>query len=174
MLRKIKGMPVSAAVIIMVVCVLVGVALGNANALRAAAKGVADAETAVRQYSQARAIKAGNLLIPAKRLIADDPATAALSRAIDAQKLAKSITKLSEANANLTDAVRAMWDVLNPIAVEPDRGPVVGELDVFESETILLKRKVNEYNESVQKVRQTLAALPFKFLLQGAVPEVYP
>ena len=174
MLRKIKGLPVPVAVIIMVVCVLAGVALGNANALRAAAKGVAGIETAVRQHSQTRAVKAGNLLIPAKRLIADDPATAALSRAIDAQKLAKSVGKLSAANADLTAAVWAMWDVLEPIAVEPDRGPAVGELKVFESETILLKRKVNEYNEGVQKVRQTLAALPFQFLLGGAVPEVYP
>ncbi|MCL1796645.1 MAG: hypothetical protein FWG37_07140 [Clostridia bacterium] len=174
MLRRMKGIPVPVAVAILTLCVLVGVALGNANVLRAAAKGVTQFETALRERSQVCAVKAGNLLHPARQYIADDPATAALSKAVEAHKKTKSIKELSAANANLSDAVHAMWDALEPVITEPSRGPAIGELDVFDSESNLLKREVGKYNEAVQKVRQTLATLPFRFLLQGVVPEVYP
>jgi len=174
MLRKIKGLPVPVAVIIMVICVLVGVALGNANALRAASKGTLEAQAAVRQYSDARAVQAGNMLVLARRIAADSPVTASLEQAIEAHRRAGPIAGVAAANAQLTDAVRDARGVLEPLAVETDRRLLTGVVDDFDSGTHLLSRKIGEYNESVQKVRQTLAALPFQFLLQGAVPEVYP
>lgn len=172
MLSKIQELPVRVAAVIMVLCVLAGVALGNAGALRGAVDAAAGDRALIEELSAERASKASNLLVVARRVAPDSPALASLSTAIDAQKKAKTIGSMAAANREIGEAVANVNDALQARAEGQDKRLLTAANDDFTSLDKRLNRAVSTYNQSAGEAQRIYQSLPTKFFLGGA-PEVY-
>lgn len=173
MLSKMKKIPVSIAVIIMIVCVLAGIVLGNHKAMRMAVEDAAADYQILEQRAKECAVQAGNLLVVAKRVDAEHPALAKLDDAIRAQKAATSAPAIAQTNKALKEAVTAVSQGIKPTASAQDAKLITAAVDNFLSEATLLSRAGAAYNISVEKALDAKKSLPTGFLLGGSMPEVY-
>lgn len=173
MLKQIKRVPVPAAILIMILCLLLGVASGNKKALDQAVKRYGVDMSAIMQEANNRATQATNLLTVCRRnLDAGDPAILALEEAIAAQKGAKAPAQLAQANRDLTFAAQTASNLTMEKASEQDKRLTTGVMDEMISAQKILSREAVAYNNGVASVRDVYDGLPTQFLL-GKPPEVF-
>ncbi len=173
MLKQIKRVPVPVAILIMVLCMLLGIAGGNKKALNQAMKKYGVDMSAIAQEANDRATHATNLLTVCKRnLAAGDPAVQALEEAIAAQKGAKGPAQLAQANRDLTFAAQTVSNLTLEKASEQDKRLATGVMDEMISAQKILAREAVAYNNGVAAVRDIYDGLPTQFLL-GKPPEVF-
>ncbi len=172
MLNKMKQTPVPVAVLVMVLCILVGVTFGNKNALDRAVKNSGATLTEIAELTQQRAAKASNLLVICQRSIPGNAGIEALENAIHTLKNATHAGQIAEADRRLTFAAESVRGPIENAATEQDRKLMVGVMDELNSAEKILTRVAGTYNEKVTEVREVYDSLPTKWLL-GGVPEVY-
>ncbi len=171
MLKKLKQMPLSIAVGVMVVCILAGVTLGNRNALNRAKADSGATLTAVTQHTAERATQAGNLVKLAERLSPDDPIIAPLKTAIAELKAANTPSGITQADQALTAACEAARTALAGKGSEQDAKLLTGLLDTIASEESMITFTVREYNAALVTVQDVYDSLPTKWI--QAAPEVF-
>jgi len=172
-LKKIRKIPMGAAIVIMVVCVAAGVALGNKNALdRAIADTAADLHEALDLASDRVDMAEHRLLMLCKRIIPDHEATKALERAVEVCRRAKTPGEIAQADKALDSAAQGVLEPLREAAKESDRKLATGAMDDIISVGKRMKRSADAYNNGLAYVRKVYNALPMRALLRG-LPEAF-
>ncbi|HIQ63940.1 MAG: hypothetical protein UFE80_09300 [Christensenellales bacterium] len=171
MFKLLKKVPIPAAVAFMVVCLLLGVAKGNQNALDAA---LADAEAYLPEIQELigdRVQSAANLLVLCDRYAADEPWTEALSTVRDSLVYAQKPSDIIRANDQLTFTAQAASEALTPLVTEQDMRLLTGVMDTLASDQGILERVIGAYNEALQEAEAVYAVLPTRMLL--SMPEAF-
>lgn len=171
-MKTLKQIPVPVAVLVMVICILAGIAFGNHNALANAKEAPEVILKEVSSLAAQRVGSAKNLIALAGRNDVSDTDKQALQSATDALEDARKASRIAEANSSLTFASNAVIDQLKAVASEADRKLTVGVEDELLSQNQRLTRVANTYNESVEEVRRVYNTLPMRWLI-GGMPEVY-
>lgn len=171
-MKTLKQIPVPVAVVIMVLCIVLGVVFGNNNALSRASKEPEAILAEVSVTASQRATSAKNLLVVAKRNTVDAKAINALEDAIAGLESAKKANKISSANTTLTFTAEAVNEQIQASATDQDKRLATGVLDDMASYERILSRQANSYNEALGDVRSVYKTLPFGWLV-GGMPEVY-
>lgn len=172
MMKTLKRMPVPLAILIMVLCIVVGVAFGNHNALRNAKAEPEAILSEVTELASQRAGKGSNLLVVAERNTVDDTSKTALKTAANELKNAKNAGDIAAANGQLTAAANAVNEQIQATAGAEDKRLATAAMDDMESMNMILTRRAGAYNEQVEEVRKVYRKLPFGWLV-GGIPEVY-
>ena len=173
MLKKIKKMPVWAAIVVMVVCVLAGVALGNKNALDRARAGIAASLADATGLAYQRVDMAEHrLLLLCKRNIPDHAATKALEQAVEVSRRAKAPGAIAQADKALSAAAQAVLEPLSEAASAVDKGLMTGVMDELGSAEKIMRRSADAYNKDLENVQRVYNSLPMKRLL-GGMPEAF-
>lgn len=171
-MKKIKQMSTPVAVLVMVACIVMGVAFGNHNAF-SEAKATPEAILAeVAALASERANKASNLLTIANRNDVEAKDKTALKDAIGDLKNATRAGKIAEANQALTFAASTVSERLQQVAGAEDKKWTTGAMDEIESLNKQLTRRASAYNESVTDLRSVYSKLPMRWII-GGMPEVY-
>jgi hypothetical protein len=172
-LRNIKQIPVWIAVLVMIACIPVGVALGNHRALSRVEAGVTECFEEVSGLAYQRVdIIEHRLLVLCKRNIPADPTTGMLEQAIEASRRANSPHGMAQADLSLASAAESVLEPLYAVASSQDGKLATGVMDDFASVGKILSRTANTYNNSLQTVWDVYDRLPMKWLL-GNIPEAY-
>ena len=171
-MKRLKQIPVPLAVVIMVVCIVVGIAFGNHNAL-SEAKAAPEAILAeVSALASQRANSAKNLLVVANRNNVDQALRTQLEDTIGSLEDATKAGKIASANEGLTFATNAVNEQIQANANDQDKRLATGVMDDLSSNDKLLTRRANVYNESLEAVSKVYRTLPFGWLV-GGMPEVH-
>lgn len=171
-MKKLKQIPVPVAIIIMVVCIIVGVAFGNHNAFSDAKAAPEAILTEVSAMASDRANKASNLLVVANRNDVDQKNITALEDAIGDLKNATRANKIAEANQSVTFAANTVNEQIQQAAGAEDRKWATGAMDEISSLNKQIVRRASAYNESVSDLRSLYNKLPLRWFV-GGMPEVY-
>lgn len=171
-MKKLKQMPVPVAVLIMVLCIVAGVAFGNGNALRDAGKVPTQLLAEVSALASTSANEALNLVPVAKRSNVPAAQISELEGAASAVKSAKGARDMATAQARLDAAVAAVEEQIRLTATGDDAKYATGAKDNYENAKRILGRQVAAYNASALEAEKLHATLPFGWLV-GRAPEVY-
>jgi len=180
MWRRIKGIPVSLAMVFMVLLIMGGVVMGNRNALNRASVSVwaelADLQAQVGDMAD----KAGNYLKLAGRLGIPDQEMKALTNAQDAalrfanQSIRSyginAAVKLNEHAAALDEAAMAL-----DARIRETQQSVTERNAVYDDWRIvrLVETDKDAYNQNAQHLRSMYASLPARVLLSGIFPPLF-
>jgi len=172
-LKKMKQIPVWVAIVVMAVCVVAGVALGNRNALeRARADIDASLADALGLAYQRVDMAEHRLLLLCKRNIPDHAATKALEQAVEVSRRAKSPRGIAQADKALSAAAEAVLEPLGEAASAMDKNLMTGVMDEMISAEKIMKRSADAYNNGLEDVRRVYNSLPLRQLL-GGMPEAF-
>lgn len=171
-MKTLKQIPVPVAIVIMVVCIVAGIAFGNHNALSDAKAAPEAVLLEVSATASQRANTAKNLLVVANRNTVDAKNRTALETAIASLEDARKPTQIASANKGLTFAAGAVHDELQQVANDSDKRLSTGVMDDLTSLDSIMARQGNRYNDYVNDIRSLYNALPMKWLI-GGMPEVY-
>lgn len=171
-MKTLQRIPVPIAVLIMVLCILVGIAFGNHHALSDAIKAPEAIMTEVAEMAAQRVGIAKNLLVLASRNEVDAQASAALEAAVASLESASAPTQIADANRSVTAAADAVNVQIQAAASDQDKKLSTGVMDNLGSLAAQLARRANAYNESLEDVRKLYNTLPMRFVI-GGLPEVY-
>lgn len=183
MFRTLKKMPVPVAVLIMVVLILVGITLGNNNALKTAANVAEGSFIELQELLPDRAGKAANLVAMCNNLGIASAEAAQLTKAAEALKGAKTPKAVAAADQDLrtaadavTAALKQTIDALPAQSKEVETRNLNAATDDLYHTTTLLNRAIRTYNGYVAEAQGILSRLPTQFLLRlfGAAPVMYP
>lgn len=171
-MKTLQRIPVPIAFLIMVLCIMVGIAFGNHHALSDAVKAPGALMAEVSAMAAQRASIAKNLLVVAGRNAVDAQTSAALEAAIAGLESAEKPTQTAEANRSVTVAAEAVNDQIQAAASAQDKKLSTGVMDDLISLGNQLARQAKAYNESLEEARKVYNTLPMRFLI-GSLPEVY-
>lgn len=171
-MKTLKQMPVPVAILVMVLCIVIGIAFGNHNALSQAKVEPEQKLAELTALASQRATHAKNLLVVAKRNDVGDKDIKALEDAIADLQNAKRADRIASANQSLTFAAGIVDEQIQLTASEQDRRLSTGVIDDLSSDGNILARAARGYNDSVEEVRKVYKKLPFGWLV-GGMPEVY-
>lgn len=171
-MKTLKQIPVPVAIIIMVVCILVGTAFGNNNALSDAKKEPELVLAEVSALASERAGKAKNMQVLAERSGISDADINALKAAVDGLQNATRADKIAEANRTLTTAAENVNAQLQLTASDADKRLSTGVMDDLSSLEHMISRSAATYNDSVAKVESLYKELPMRWVI-GGLPEEY-
>lgn len=166
-MNKIKKISVSTAIVFMVLCVLVGIVLGNGNALRKAMSTAEQGFVEVAALTDKRRGQAHNLLTLANRNIADEQATKTLSMAIDNAKKAKKPKEITKADDDIAEATAIVYAALQPVMNTSDANLATKVMDELSSVDKQIARAKKAYNNGLKDASEIYRILPAKWLLQN-------
>lgn len=172
MFKKIKQTPVPIAALIMALCMLAGVALGNQNALNGAANGANDMLPGIKQIASSKTTYAEHILRLCQRNLPDAPETAELRDAIASLSVARTASAIAKADSELSIALTAIDAPLRAAGGQLVSTQLTGELDKYDEAARNLFLKSVEYNKKVAEAQTVYDRLPMKLFLRG-MPEVY-
>ena len=166
-MKKILRMSTHAAILFMVVCVLLGVVLGNRNALN---KAVANAEKGfyvVEERMKDRIGKAKILLSKASEYNPGDGSTKALIDAIAQAEKAKGIKAIAAADTKIADAADDVYNAFPSSMNAADRRYVVAAWDEMKSVNNEVLQSKRDFNEGFQEAIEVYRKLPSRWLLKN-------
>ncbi len=179
MLSKIKQTSVPVAALFLALCLVVGVGLGNRNAL---ARAVAEAKVndaklpelseKLTLLAAERVTHAGYLLRLCQRDLPNDPVTKSLEAAIEGLHVAKNPSQIAKADQELTYALAQVDAPLRALGNESVRDLLVKETDMLNGFGKQLYWAGADYNRALAYVKDVHGRLPLKWFL-GNMPEVY-
>lgn len=173
MLKKIRQIPMGLAIVVMIVCVSGGVALGNRNALsRAVEQTKASLSDAAGLAYQRVDMAEHRLLVLCARNIPDHAATKALESAIEVSRRAKTPGEIARADKALSSAAESVLEPLGAVASAKDKELTTGVMDDMISAGKILLRSADAYNKALEDVRKVYNALPARLFL-GGMPEAF-
>lgn len=171
-MKTLKQMPIPVAILIMVLCIVIGVAFGNHNALSRAMAEPEEILTEVSALASQRGTRGKNLVVVAKRNDVDSKNIKALEDAISQLAGARKANKIASANESLTFAATVVNEQIQLSADESDRRLATGVMDDLSSDNNILTRRARVYNDSLEDAAKVYRKLPFGWLV-GGMPEVY-
>lgn len=166
MRNKLNKLPKAAGIAILVICVLLGVTLGNGNALNKAVRRAEKELPAVEQILAERAGKASNLITLCERYIPESDAAAELKEARDDILSAQSAAEMYEANLRLSGLAEAAQIALSTEADQVDQKLLLSAMDELNSSQLQLQRAAKPYNEEIADAQKVYNKLPTRFLHQ--------
>ncbi len=172
MLKKVKSLPVGAAVAFLIVCILAGLLLGNLNATKSVRAACSDSFQPVLEIAGELSGEASNLAVLAERY--GLPSAGEINAVKAKLQNAKTPSALSAAVEDLTSveaSVSAQMNAADNVS-DNDRANLQAILDDLQSLKNVLGHQADTYNEAVAKAKEVYRKLPMRFLL-GSGPEAY-
>ncbi len=172
MLKKVKSLPVGAAVLFMIVCILAGLLLGNLNATKSVRAACSDSFQPVLEIAEELAGEASNLSVLAERY--DLPSAGDIDAVREKLQNAKTPSALAAAVEELTSVEASVSAQLNASdsVSDSDRANLQAVLDDLQSLKNVLGHQADTYNKTVAEAEKVYRTLPMRFLL-GSGPEAY-
>ena len=167
MKNKILGLSTRAAILIMAICILLGVVLGNRNALNQATANAEKGFAEVAEGMKDRIGKAKTLLNKANEYIPGDEATKALIDAIAQAEKAKGQKAVASADAKIANAAANVHQALPAAMSAADQRYAVAAWDELVSVDKQINRLKRNYNEGFQEAIDVYRMLPARWLLKN-------
>lgn len=168
MKNKVHTMSAKTAILLMVICILLGITLGNRNALHQAIAKAEQGFADVSLLTDRRVEKAHGLLTLLNRYNPDSDATKALSGAIDRAKKAKNPEAILTADQEIAEISQvALNELPSSMAYAVDETLANGLKDELSTVDRQIARMKRTYNEGFQEAIDVYQKLPTKWLFKN-------
>lgn len=166
-MKKLSNISSGAAIAFMVLCVFLGIFLGNRNALQKAVDTATLGFSEVKVFTDKRIGQASNLLTLATKYIPNDEGTKKLSSAIENAKKVTQPKLVMQADAVIATTTSKTYETLKPSLNDFDARLAIGVMDELSSVGKQIARYKKVYDEGFIDAQNIYNQLPTRWLLQN-------